>query len=76
VTTTLDILKRLRALPMTQTQIAKRIGCSQARMCKWEAGKVPAGADDALKLQALLAEMTAAAASGSASTPSEPTTNV
>ncbi len=76
MTTTLDILKRLRALPMTQTQIAKRIGCSQARMCKWEAGKVPAGADDALKLQALLAEMTAAAASGSASTPSEPTTNV
>ena len=75
MTTTLDILKRLRALPMTQTQIAKRIGCSQARMCKWEAGKVPAGADDALKLQALLAEMTAAAASGSTSTPSEPTTN-
>ena len=76
MTTTLDILKRLRALPMTQTQIAKRIGCSQARMCKWEAGKVPAGADDALKLQALLAEMTTAAASGGTSTPSEPTTNV
>jgi len=71
VTTTLDILKRLRALPMTQTQIAKRIGCSQARMCKWEAGKVPAGADDALKLQALLAEMTVPAAP----TPTEPTPN-
>ena len=55
--TTLDILKSLRALPMTQTEIAKRIGIPQARVCRWEAGKVPASADDALKLQQLLSEL-------------------
>ena len=55
--TTLDILRKLRAIPMTQTEIAKRIGIPQTRVCRWEAGKVPAAADDALRLQRLLGEM-------------------
>ena len=55
--TTLNILRTLRAMPMTQTEIAKRIGVPQARICRWEAGHVPAAADDALKLQHLLSEV-------------------
>ncbi len=55
--TTLNILQKLRATPMTQTEIAKRIGVPQARICRWEAGHVPAAADDALKLQRLLSEI-------------------
>ncbi len=44
---------------MTQTEIAKRVGIPQARVCRWESGKVPAAADDAIKLQQLLNEIDA-----------------
>jgi len=55
MTTTIDIIRQLRALPMTQAEIARRTGIPQPRICRWEAGNVPVGADDALKLRELLA---------------------
>ena len=58
---TLDIIRRLRALPMTQAEISRHTGISQSRICRWEAGKIPVGADDALNLQRLLAAETTGA---------------
>lgn len=52
--TTISILKGLRSIPMTQTQISRLTGIPQARISRWEAGQVPVGADDVLKLQSLL----------------------
>lgn len=54
MTTTIDIIRQLRALPMTQAEIARRTGIPQPRICRWEAGNIPVGADDALKLRELL----------------------
>lgn len=54
MSTTIEILHRLRAMPMTQAEISRKTGIPQPRICRWEAGNVPVGADDALKLQALL----------------------
>lgn len=53
---TLDILRQLRALPLTQAEISRRTGIPQPRICRWEAGNIPVGADDALRLADLLAE--------------------
>lgn len=52
---TIDILRRLRALPLTQAEISRRTGIPQPRICRWEAGNIPVGADDALRLAELLA---------------------
>ena len=48
------LIKRLRAAPhgLSQSEIARKTGIPQPRMSQWESGKVPAGADDALKLVA------------------------
>lgn len=54
MTTTIEILHQLRALPMTQAEISRKTGIPQPRICRWDAGNIPVGADDALKLQALL----------------------
>lgn len=55
---------------LSQSEIARRIGMPQPRVSRWEAGEVPTGADDALKLAALLREVEAnrgtAAPSGTA----------
>lgn len=53
---TIDIIRRLRALPLTQAEISRRTGIPQPRICRWEAGNIPVGADDALRLAELLAD--------------------
>lgn len=42
-------LKKLRA-QLSQAEIARRTGIAQSKISRWEAGDVPAGALDALKL--------------------------
>ncbi len=51
------LIKRLRERwGMSQSEIARVTGIPQPRLSRWEAGEVATGADDALKLQALVAE--------------------
>lgn len=52
------MLKRIR-LRLTQQEISFRTKIPQSRVSRWEAGAVPATADDALKLQALDQALTA-----------------
>lgn len=59
--TTEEIIVKLRAAGLSQTEIARRTGIPQPRLSRWEAGGVPAGADDALRLKALLEEQAGAA---------------
>lgn len=54
------LIKRLRARHLTQSEISRRTGIPQPRLSRWESGDVAAGADDALKLQALEDELAAA----------------
>lgn len=56
------LIKRLRARNLTQSEISRRTGIPQPRLSRWEGGDVAAGADDALKLQALEAELAQQAA--------------
>lgn len=49
------LLKRLVDSGLSQTEIAKRTGIPQPRLSRWARGDTPAGADDALKLAALVA---------------------
>ena len=58
---TTDLIKRLRASGLTQTEIAKRSGIPQPRLSRWEAGEAPESADDALKLLALVVALGAPA---------------
>jgi len=61
--TTLALIKRLRdGHGLSQTEISRRTGIPQPRLSKWEKGNAPTGADDALKLRALAAELEDAAA--------------
>jgi transcriptional regulator with XRE-family HTH domain len=60
MSTTTDLLKRLRARKLSQAEIQRRTGIPQPRLSKWEKGEAPVGADDALKLAALEAELIAA----------------
>lgn len=53
MTCTLEILRRLRAVPLSQSEISRLTGIPQPRISRWEAGQVPRVADDVLKLQAL-----------------------
>lgn len=55
---TQELIKRLRALGLSQTEIAKRSRIPQPRLSRWENGEVAAGADDALRLQELERELT------------------
>lgn len=59
MSTTQDIIRQLRATGLSQSEIARRIGMPQPRVSRWEAGEVPTGADDALKLAQLLREVEA-----------------
>ena len=51
---TTALIKSLRAIGLSQTEIAKRTGIPQPRLSRWEAGAVPVAVDDALRLQALV----------------------
>lgn len=51
------LIKRLRAMGLSQSEIARRSAIPQPRLSRWENGEVAAGADDALRLQALEAEL-------------------
>lgn len=44
-----DAIRKLR-LTMSQSEIARQTGIAQSKISRWEAGDVPAGASDALKL--------------------------
>ena len=52
-----EIIKKLRK-NRSQSDIARLTGISQSKLSRWEAGKIAAGADDALKLLALTRKST------------------
>jgi Helix-turn-helix len=54
---TTELVRRIRAHGLTQTEIARRTGIPQPRLSRWENGDAPVGADDALKLHRLDAEL-------------------
>lgn len=54
---TIDLLRQLLASGISQSEIQRRTGIPQPRLSKWARGKVPSGADDALKLKALADEL-------------------
>ena len=51
------LIKRLRALGLSQSEIARRSHIPQPRLSRWENGEVAAGADDALRLLALESDL-------------------
>lgn len=55
--TTTELLRELRNRGLTQSAISKRTQIPQPRLSRWESGDVPASADDALRLKALLDEV-------------------
>ncbi len=50
------LIKRLMEFGLKQTEISEKTAIPQPRISRWAAGDVAAGADDALKLQALVNE--------------------
>lgn len=54
---TTELIKRLRAAGLTQTEIARRSGIPQPRVSRWENGEAPDSADDALRLAQLVSEL-------------------
>ncbi len=56
---TTELLRELRKRGLTQIAISKRTQIPQPRLSRWESGVVPTGADDALRLKALLDEVQA-----------------
>lgn len=63
---TTGLLRELRNRGLTQSAISKRTGIPQPRLSRWEGGDVPASADDALLLKALLDEVTPITTAGAA----------
>ncbi len=53
-----DAIRSLRRT-LSQSEIARRTGIAQHKISRWEAGGIPAGASDALKLIKLAAEIDA-----------------
>ena len=53
-----DAIRLLRRT-LSQSEIARRTGIAQHKISRWEAGGIPAGASDALKLIKLAAEIDA-----------------
>jgi transcriptional regulator with XRE-family HTH domain len=51
---TKDNILALRSAGYSQTKIAELTGIPQPRISRWESGDVPASADDALKIAALV----------------------
>ena len=70
MSSTQTLIQRLRALKLSQTEIARRTGIPQPRLSRWERGEVPDAADDALRLAALVDEL--ANAEPPAPPPAEP----
>lgn len=56
---TTTLIRELRALGLSQSEIARRTKIPQPRLSRWEAGEAPDSADDALKLHALHSELAA-----------------
>ena len=56
-----DAIQSLRRT-LSQSEIARRTGIAQSKISRWEAGDVPAGASDALKLIELASEISATTA--------------
>lgn len=50
---TFEILQRLLALGLSQAEISRQSAIPKPRLSRWARGMTPAGADDALRLQAL-----------------------
>ena len=61
-----DAIRSLRRT-LSQSEISRRTGISQSKISRWEAGGVPAGASDALRLIELAAEIDASPTRGEAS---------
>lgn len=59
---TTELIKRLRAAGLTQTEISRRTGIPQPRISRWEGGAAPVCADDALALLDLAQRVEALAA--------------
>lgn len=57
-----DLIRKLRAAGLSQTEISRRTGIPQPRISRWEGGEAPEAADDALRLLALVREVVAKAA--------------
>ena len=55
-----DAIRSLRRT-LSQSEIARRTGIAQSKISRWEAGDIPAGASDALKLIELAKEVAATA---------------
>ena len=56
-----QIVVALRAMGLSQSEIARRTSIPQPRLSRWEGGAVPVGADDALRLLHLHEQLAAAA---------------
>lgn len=54
---TTELIRSLRAIGLTQSEIARRTNIPQPRLSRWENGEAPESADDALKLHSLHAEL-------------------
>ena len=54
---TTELIRGLRAIGLTQSEIARRTNIPQPRLSRWERGEAPESADDALKLRDLHAEL-------------------
>ncbi|MEZ2297278.1 helix-turn-helix domain-containing protein [Variovorax sp. RCC_210] len=50
------VIRQLRAT-LSQSEIARRTGIAQSKISRWEAGRVAAGAEEALKLAALAQQL-------------------
>lgn len=50
---TTNLIKEIRSRGLSQAEISRRTGIPQPRISRWEAGRTPDGADDALKLAEL-----------------------
>lgn len=55
--TTAELLADLQAAGLKQADIVRRTGLPQWLVSRWQAGDIPTGADNALKLLALAREV-------------------
>lgn len=54
---TTELIRGLRSLGLSQSEISRRTNIPQPRISRWERGDAPDSADDALKLRTLHAEL-------------------
>ena len=52
-----NIIERIQATGMRQSQISRETGIPQPRLCRWAAGKAPDSASDGIKLAKLAARI-------------------